>query len=69
MSKPRKHFSELSRPQIVKMWNGCVDAAIEYAKKINMSGLSECGSHNIYTALKEAVFGEWEKAKEIRNRK
>lgn len=59
-----KHFSELTKEEVNKMWNRCVDAAISYSKEINMSGLSHNGSHNIYTALENAIHDEWEKSKQ-----
>lgn len=59
-----KHFSELTKEEVNKMWSRCVDAAISYAKEINMSGLSENESHNIYRALENAIHDEWELAKQ-----
>lgn len=57
-----KHFSELTKEEVTTMWQRCVQAAILYAKEVDMSGLS-CGSHNIYNALSHAIFDEWEKSK------
>lgn len=57
-----KHFSELTKEEVNKLWSRCVDAAISYTREINMSGLSEGGSHNIYTALENAIYDEWESA-------
>lgn len=58
-----KHFSELTEKEVVGMWLRCVDSAISYAKEINMSGLSHNGCHNIYNALHDAIYNEWEKSK------
>jgi hypothetical protein len=66
----RIHFSELTDSQVHDMWNACVDAAIKYADSINMSGLSEGTgtdrSHNVYDALHDAIYGEWEHAKQAK---
>ena len=58
-----KHYSELTEKQVCEMWSRCVDAAVAYATEINMSGLSQNGSHNIYNALEHAIFQEWKNAK------
>jgi len=58
-----KHFSDLTKEQAHEMWVRCVNAAIAYAKEINMSGLSELGSHNIYNSLEDAILQEWKNAK------
>ena len=57
--KKRKHFSELSEDEVLAMSDACMAAAVEYANKINMGGLSEVGSHNIYTTLQLAIRNEW----------
>jgi len=57
------HFSELSKEQMQGMSNACIDAAIDYAGKIRMSGLSDA-HHDIYAALQEAITEEWEKSKQ-----
>ena len=60
-----KHFSELSKDEVLGMWRACAQAAIDYADKINMGGLSGHPTHNIYEALEKALFTEWEKAKKL----
>ena len=62
-TSPLRHFRTLSDKEVLTMWQRCVGAAIDYAQEIDMSGLSEGGSHNIYTALEHAIFDEWERAK------
>lgn len=59
----RRHLGELTDQEACAMWSACVDAAIEYAEKIDMAGLSEGESHNLYRALEAAIFGEHERAK------
>ncbi len=54
----RRHFRELSDEEVKGMLSACVQAAIEYAKSVNMSGLSEGESHHIYRALENAILGE-----------
>jgi hypothetical protein len=41
---------------------------IAYAQEIGMSGLSHNGSHNLYTAVQEAVRKEYESAKRWRKK-
>lgn len=59
-----KHFSELTHDEVEQMWSACVDAAIQVAEDLNMSGLSEAGSHNIYRALEEALHSEHVRSKQ-----
>jgi len=66
MSKELIHFSKLTKKQIETMWNRAVNACIEYADEIGVSGLSDHGAHNIYTALHNALTGEWNKSKSSR---
>ncbi len=63
--KNRIHFSELTEDQVTYMWVKAIDACIKYAKSINMSGLSDLPSHNIYRALEKALFNEWKQAKKV----
>ena len=58
-----KHFSELSADEVRAMQNACIEAAIKYAQKINMSGLSHHGCHNLYTAIQDAITLEWHTSK------
>ena len=59
------HFSQLTKEQVTRMYAAAIHGCIEYAKSINMSGLSDQPSHNIYNAIENAIFNEWEKAKKI----
>ena len=59
-----KHFSELTKEEVNKLWS-----AISYTREINMSGLSDGGSHNIYTALDNAIYDEWESAKNEKSKR
>jgi len=59
------HFSELTEAQVTLMYAKAIQACIEYAQEIGMSGLSGQPSHNIYTAIEKAIFNEWEQAKKI----
>lgn len=63
-----KHFSELSQEEVEGMIEVCKSAAVEYADKIGMSGLSEEGSHNIYTAIEDAIFSEYGKSRRLRKK-
>jgi hypothetical protein len=58
-----KHFSELTEAEIDEMWNECVNAVVDYAQKISMTGLSQGGSFDVYTALEKAIRQEWLKAR------
>lgn len=62
----RRHFSDLREDEVRMIWSSCVSAAIECAKNVNMGGLSQGGSHDIYVALESALYGEWERAKKAR---
>ena len=58
-----RHFSRITEMELDQMWALCISRAVEYAKEIGMSGLSETGSHNIYTALDTALHEEWQRAR------
>jgi len=57
------HFSQLTKEQVSEMILKAEMAAVQYAEEINMAGLSHLGSHNIYSAIQEGIFGEWKSAK------
>ena len=58
-----RHFSELAKEEVNKMCTRGIDAIIDYAEEIGMSGLSHLGVHDLYTAIDNAVFSEWTKSK------
>jgi len=59
-----RRFSELSKDEVKLMWSKCVDAALATARELNVWGLMEVNSHNLYQALEEAIYGEWEKSRQ-----
>jgi len=61
-----RHFSELTKDEVANMSYQCEMAAVRYAKKIGMSGLSSGNEHNIYRAIQDALNGEWEQSKKVR---
>ena len=58
-----RHFSRISEVELHQMWTRCTSRVLEYAEEIGMSGLSEGGSHNVYTALHTALYAEWQSAR------
>jgi hypothetical protein len=64
-----RDYSELTEKEVDAMANKCIDAAIQYAKDNNLSGLSCNGSHNIYKAIQDALSAEWENAKDSKRRR
>ena len=60
MTRP---FSKISELEMEGMSNACQGAAIRYAVKIGMGGLSSHGAYNIYTAIQDAIRDEWEKSR------
>jgi hypothetical protein len=65
MSKKKslRHFSDLTEDEVMNMSYKMEMAAIDYAKKIGMSGLSHNGFHNIYTMCQEGMRAEWKKSR------
>ena len=70
-----RHFADLTREEVIKMYDIGIQAMVDYSNEIDISGLSECGGHDIYRALITALFDcnadvchdEWEKAIEAKN--
>lgn len=63
-----RHFATMTIHEQYDMAEACKSAAIDYATKIGLSGLSEGGSHNVYLALETAIRDEWTRAGDIRIR-
>jgi hypothetical protein len=57
-----RHFSKLTEKEVWDLTVHCQQAAIAFTRKLGMSGLSENGSHNIYTMLERGFRAEWEGA-------
>ena len=58
-----RSFADLTHDEVLEMYNRCVKASFEYIDELNLQGVSALGNHGIYIALKTALFGAWEKAK------
>lgn len=58
-----KHISKITENEMLGMQMACIDAAIKYSNRIGTSGLSHNGWFNFYSAIQDAIRGEWEKAK------
>lgn len=63
LKKSVRHFSDLTEEEVMSMSYKMEMAAVAYAKKLGMSGLSHNGFHNIYTMCQEGMRAEWKKSK------
>lgn len=50
-----KNFKKTEAYEVEELKGMLSDAAIKWAKKNNLSGLSEAGSHNLYNAIENMV--------------
>jgi hypothetical protein len=59
-----RHFSELTKEEVMDMGCAMEMAAARYARKINMSGLiCGAGAFNIYRMVQDGMMKEWRRSK------
>jgi len=58
-----RHFGKISEIEMKGMQNTCITAAVSYAEAIRIAGLSHLEVHNIYHAIEDAIYTEWQKAR------